>query len=64
MNSERATGGSTSTKYRRAALLATILAAATLFAVPQLTARALKIWAGVIGVCYLARLNADFVQSL
>jgi hypothetical protein len=64
MNSERATSGSTSTKYRCAALLATMLAAATLLAVPHLTAPALKIWAGVIGVCYLARLNADSVQSL
>jgi hypothetical protein len=64
MNSERATSGSTSTKYRRVALLATMLAAATLLAVPHLTARALKIWAGVFGVCYLARLNADSVQSL
>ncbi len=64
MNSERATGGSTATKYRRVALLATTLAAATLLAAPQLTARALKIWAGVIGVCYVVRLNADSIQSL
>jgi len=34
------------------------------FLISRPTARAFKIWIGVIGACYLARLNYRFVQSL
>jgi hypothetical protein len=30
----------------------------------RFTTRGLKIWIGIIGACYLARLNSRFVQSL
>jgi hypothetical protein len=64
MNEKPVTSRSTSPRFRRIALLATMLATATVVAVPHLTAQALKIWAGVIVACYLARLNSRFVQSL
>jgi hypothetical protein len=94
MNYERAVSGFRSTTRRHAAVAA-MLAAATMLAVPhlsavagrdaiasvhaawihitapgmqfpagRLTARALKIWVGSLGVCYVEWLNSRFVQIL